>query len=95
MNYPYIFTNQEGILTQHNLNFNPLFVELLADVPLTWNIAGTIYIFKLDFSSKLLIGVNRLYFGYTHISIISENDYSIEFKPINYLATYTLKIGTD
>lgn len=95
MYFPYIFTNFSGILNQNNLNFNPLFVEIIADIPESWNIAGTIYIYKLDFSSRLLIGVNRLHFNYTHITLVTESNYSIEFKPVNYLATYTLKIGTD
>lgn len=95
MNYPYVFTNFSGILTQDWLNFNPLFIELTADVPDTWNTAGTIYIYKNVSGSRLLIGSQKLYFNFTHISLITEIDYSIQFKPIYYLEQYTLKIGTE
>lgn len=94
MYFPNIY-NQGGIAISENLNFNPLCVELIADVPDTWNIAGRLYIYKNDGSHKLLIGSDLLYFGFTHISLITEINYSIMFKPVKYLENYTLKIGTD
>lgn len=94
MYFPNIYT-QDGIATSDYLNFNPLCIEIIADVPETWNIAGRMYIFKRDSGQKLLIGTDLLYFGFTHISLISESQYSVIFKPVKYLSGYTLKIGTD
>lgn len=90
-----IIINQSGIAISDQINFNPLCIELTADVPDTWNIAGRLYIYKNSGSHKLLIGSDMLYFGFTHISLITEINYSVMFKPVKYLENYTLKIGTD
>lgn len=90
-----IAINQSGIAISDQINFNPLCIELTADVPDTWNIAGRLYIYKNSGSHKLLIRSDLLYFGFTHISLITESNYSIMFKPVKYLENYSLKIGSD
>lgn len=94
MYFPIVF-NQSGIAVSDYINFNPLCIELTANVPDTWNTAGRLYIYKNDGSHKLLIGSDILYFGFTHISLITESNYSVMFKPVKYLEAYSLKIGTD
>lgn len=90
-----IIIDQSGIAISDQINFNPLCLELTADVPDTWNIAGRLYIYKNSGSHKLLIGSEILFFSFTHISLITEINYSIKFNPVKYLESYTLKIGTD
>lgn len=90
-----IIINQSGIAISDQINFNPLCLELTADVPDTWNIAGRLYIYKNSGSHKLLIESDLLYFGFTHISLITESNYSVMFKPVRYLEGYSLKIGSD
>lgn len=87
-------TRGERVLI-NSVTFNPVFVGIFSEVPLTWNIAGRIYFYATIDGSQLLLGTDNVYFNYFHKATFNypTSGYSILFQPVKYLSSYVIKIG--
>lgn len=84
-----------GRLQVDSVTFNPIYLGIFSEVPLTWNIAGRVYFYALIDDNKLLLGTDNVYFNYFHKAIFDHptSGYSVLFQPVKYLSSYTIKIG--